>query len=720
MKRRWLFLFAFLLVPFSRMQASEVFSFVEGQDSKYIGKFVSIFTDPTGKLGLKDVSGQRTLFKSCKEDVPNLGLSQANRWIRFSVKNLSDQERLVVNLSHPNIDEVTFYRRYEDGSVDSSRVQLGKRSEAVVYPHQFYLFEIDIKKNQQVECYFKLFSNTQLSVPISIYSTEGILQPLLTTDIFSAIYIGLMLAMILYNIFLYFSTREPHYHIYVNYVFWVAIAQMAVLGLLNRFLIVENTWVASRLLTFSGAMSGIAAIFFVKSFLQTAKDSPRFNILLNIFLMGYAVAIALLIGGFIAPAHKMVNVVAGGGSTIVLVLAFELSRKKFRQTRYFLFAWCVFLIGVLVYVLKDYNVLPYNFFTLRAVQIGAVFEAILLSFALGDKINIYRKEKDESQARELAISLEHARLIREQNVVLEQKVEERTRALTETNESLQVTLTHLKEAQSQLVQAEKMASLGQLTAGVAHEINNPINFVTSNVGPLKRDVNMLWETLEEVERIALTEDLSLSAKRSKILAYKEEMDIDYLKTEIDFLLKGMHDGAYRTAEIVKSLRIFSRVDEDVFKYADINEGLESTMVIIGSLIRDGIDVKTRLGELPPVECHSGKLNQVFLNILTNAVYAINKRYPEKKGGELSIETGVNDEDETVFIKISDNGIGIPAEIQDKIFEPFFTTKGVGEGTGLGMSIAYNTIARHHGKIEIDSEVGSGTTFKLVLPVNQPK
>lgn len=143
------------------------------------------------------------------------------------------------------------------------------------------------------------------------------------------------------------------------------------------------------------------------------------------------------------------------------------------------------------------------------------------------------------------------------------------------------------------------------------------------------------------------------------------------------------------------------------------------MVIIGSLIRDGIDVKTRLGELPPVECHSGKLNQVFLNILTNAVYAINKRYPEKKGGELSIETGVN-EDETVFIKISDNGIGIPAEIQDKIFEPFFTTKGVGEGTGLGMSIAYNTIARHHGKIEIDSEVGSGTTFKLVLPVNQPK
>ncbi|HLS95096.1 MAG TPA: ATP-binding protein, partial [Sphingobacterium sp.] len=279
---------------------------------------------------------------------------------------------------------------------------------------------------------------------------------------------------------------------------------------------------------------------------------------------------------------------------------------------------------------------------------------------------------------------------------------------------------HLKEAQSQLVQAEKMASLGQLTAGVAHEINNPINFVTSNVGPLKRDVNMLWETLEEVERIALTEDLSLSAKRSKILAYKEEMDIDYLKTEIDFLLKGMHDGAYRTAEIVKSLRIFSRVDEDVFKYADINEGLESTMVIIGSLIRDGIDVKTRLGELPPVECHSGKLNQVFLNILTNAVYAINKRYPEKKGGELSIETGVNDEDETVFIKISDNGIGIPAEIRDKIFEPFFTTKGVGEGTGLGMSIAYNTIARHHGKIEIDSEVGSGTTFKLVLPVNQPK
>ncbi len=180
----------------------------------------------------------------------------------------------------------------------------------------------------------------------------------------------------------------------------------------------------------------------------------------------------------------------------------------------------------------------------------------------------------------------------------------------------------------------------------------------------------------------------------------------------------MHDGAHRTAEIVKSLRIFSRVDEDTLKFADLNEGLESTMVILNSLLNNTIEVDKKYGDMPKVECHAGKLNQVFLNIVTNAIYAVNKKFKHDIGGKIWIETGVYDDTTSAFIKIADNGIGIPKEIQERIFEPFFTTKDVGEGTGLGMSIAYNTIAKHHGRIVVESEVGQGTSFTLVIPIQQ--
>lgn len=716
-KYKDLLLTLLFILSFFFTYAFEGISFEKDEANSYIGKVVSVLKDPTKKLTFEEVSSQPKLFKYTGEEVINLGIEDVNNWLRFDLKNLSDEEKLVVNLSHTNIDEVVFYT-LRNGIVDSTSITYSSEVKRRTYPHQYFLFELPLKKGEEVTCFFKLRSNTQLMAPISIHTTKGVLNTLLQTDIFSAMYIGLMLAMILYNIFLYFSTKEPHYYVYVNYIFWVTVAQCIIFGIFEPFVSVHNVWFSSRILTFSGAMSGIAAILFVKSFLHTAKDSPKLNKLLNVFLVSYLIVIGLLIAGMLIPAYKMVNMVAGGGSIIVLIVAFKLSSQKYQQTKYFLIAWCIFLVSVLVYVFKDYNILRYNFFTIRSVQIGSVIEAILLSFALGDKINIYRKEKEESQSRELTTSLENERLIREQNVVLEQKVEERTSELIETNESLQATLTHLRETQSQLVEAEKMASLGQLTAGVAHEINNPINFVTSNVAPLKRDINMIWDTLEEVEHLAFNEELSLNEKKSRIQTYKEEIDIEYLKTEVDFLLKGMSDGANRTAEIVKSLRIFSRVDEDTLKFADINEGLESTMVILNSLIQQGIEVNKNYGDLPLIECYAGKLNQVFLNVLTNAIYAINKKFVNKPGGVLKLNTGIEEDQSFIFISIEDNGIGIPANIREKIFEPFFTTKDVGEGTGLGMSIAYNTIAKHNGKIVVDSVIGEGTIFKLIIPIRQ--
>ncbi len=715
MYNKILSIFLLIIGPVSLVLPQRVLQFTEEQKNQYIGQYITIFQDSTRQLTFADVQASPALFKPTNELVPNLGISGATNWVKFSLKNNTNSDKLVVNLSHTAIDEVTFYRLCDDGEVDSLHIKSRDLLKTRTYRHQFFLFDVPLEKGEEATCYLKLYSNKQLLLPVSIHTPKNLIEVLSTIDLLSAAYVGVMLSMILYNLFLFFSTREAHYYVYVNYIFWVTIAQLAIMGFLSRFLPIENEWLSDNLITFSGAMSGVGAIFFVKSFLQTAHASPKFNRLLNLFLAGYFLSIGVLVIGYPLIAYNIVNVVAGAGSMIVLILAFQLSRQKYEETKFFLFAWCVFLISVIVYVLKDYGVLPYNFFTLRSVQIGSAIEAVLLSFALAAKINTYRQEKEESQLRTIEIAKENEKLIREQNIVLEQRVEERTHALKESNESLQKTLTHLKETQGQLVEAEKMASLGQLTAGVAHEINNPINFVTSNVAPLKRDIGMIWDAMAAVERIALS-DLPVTEKERSIHLYKEELDFEYLKMEIDFLLKGMHEGASRTAEIVKSLRIFSRVDEGSLKFADINEGLESTLVILNSVVKEGVKVVKYYGELPLVECYPGKLNQVFLNIITNALYSINKKFEGKPGGILEIKTEIDDTN--VYISITDNGVGMPVEVREKIFEPFFTTKEVGEGTGLGMSIAYNTIKKHQGEIKIESSIGEGVKFLLIIPLKQ--
>jgi hypothetical protein len=280
--------------------------------------------------------------------------------------------------------------------------------------------------------------------------------------------------------------------------------------------------------------------------------------------------------------------------------------------------------------------------------------------------------------------------------------------LEETNEELNVTLTYLKETQSQLVDAEKMASLGQLTAGIAHEINNPINFVSANLRPLKMDIADLLDLINKYEEMTLD---GYEQKIKEINAFKKQIDLDYVKHEISTLLSGIEDGAKRTTEIVSGLKNFSRLDESDLKLANINEGIESTLILLKSAIPKEVEVITQLGEIPVIECLPGKLNQVFMNLLSNAIYAMQKNTLIDKH-KLIISTYFTGE--KVCVSISDTGVGMSPEVKAKIFEPFFTTKDVGEGTGLGMSIVFKIVESHKAKMEIDTEVGNGTTVTLVL------
>jgi len=316
---------------------------------------------------------------------------------------------------------------------------------------------------------------------------------------------------------------------------------------------------------------------------------------------------------------------------------------------------------------------------------------------------------------QIVISIENARLyknLEEYNRNLEEKVSKRTIEISLKNEQLNVqkeelrtTLENLKHSQVQLVQSEKMASLGQLVAGIAHEINNPITFISAGVDSLKTNLDEIGQVLAIYQKITPE---NVSEKLKDIEKVKGKVEYRETVKEINRLIESIKNGSRRTTEIVKGLRTFSRLDEDIIKTADIHEGLDSTLILLHNKYNNRIEIVRNYENIPPVECYPGPLNQVFMNILSNAIDAIDDK------GTITISTSKTDR--SVEISILDTGRGIPENLKEKIFEPFYTTKEVGKGTGLGLSISHGIIQKHRGSINFKSEVGKGSEFIISLPL----
>lgn len=283
-------------------------------------------------------------------------------------------------------------------------------------------------------------------------------------------------------------------------------------------------------------------------------------------------------------------------------------------------------------------------------------------------------------------------------------------ALQRKGEEQQLLINQLRETQAQLLQSEKMASIGQLAAGVAHEINNPIGFVNSNMNSLRGYVDTLCELIEGFDRIveALSDhpDLQAAANQLKLVA-----DFDFLREDVTQLVKESTEGLKRVKDIVQSLKDFAHIGETDWQYADLHVGIDSTLTIAANEFKYKAVVQKYYGALPLVKCLASQLNQVFMNLIVNASQAINE------SGVITIRTGASEG--WVWIEIGDNGCGIPLDTLKRIFEPFFTTKPIGKGTGLGLSMSYNIVNKHGGRIEVASEVGHGTRFTVHLPVNPP-
>jgi len=678
-----------------------------------IGSQIQILNDKTNSLRFEDVLKSEHFIQS-KENVPNLGITQSTHWIKFSIKNELVNRRLLLQLQYPIIDEVEFYAPSKNNTyskIITGELQPFSNREI---NNQNYLFYLDIPSGESNTYYMKLRSGEQLQLPLLVGAQKPIYEDLIQKDLVFGLYIGIILVMAIYNLFVYFTVRDRSYLYYVSYIVFVGLTQAVLQGYGFKYLWPNSTWLVIQSTFLVPVLNGWTAIAFVKHFLNTRVNYKLGHKILNIIFFFYGVCLVLSLFNQFYYAQNLVQLTAMVGSLLTIYIAYRVGKQGYRPANYFLVAWTIFLLSVVVFVLKNFNILPYNDTTFYSLQVGSALEVTLLSFALADKINIYRKEKEESQLEALRVSQENEKIIREQNVMLEVKVEERTRELNQSNLDLNLALTDLKNAQTQLVDAEKMASLGQLTAGIAHEINNPINFVSSNIKPLRRDIEDIQTLVAKYEE--LVEKNQLNEQFSEISSLKKELDYDYLKHEIDVLLKGMADGAGRTVEIVKGLKSFSRLDESDLKYANVNEGIESTLIILSSTFRGKINIVKELGVIPEIECFAGKLNQVFMNIINNAAQAVLSAHSNDDEGKVIIRTQQNEGN--VSIHIIDNGTGMTEDVRSKIFDPFFTTKKAGEGTGLGLSIVYSIIELHKGTIEVESTLGVGTEFIITLPLNQ--
>ncbi|MGE5470865.1 MAG: cache domain-containing protein [Bacteroidota bacterium] len=350
------------------------------------------------------------------------------------------------------------------------------------------------------------------------------------------------------------------------------------------------------------------------------------------------------------------------------------------------------------------------------VQDAAFYRAFWATIRAGEtwRGDIVNRRKDGAlyTANEMVTPLFNAEGELSHYVAILEDISERKRhekELQQNFEHVQALNQRLESAQNQLLQSEKMASIGQLAAGVAHEINNPIGFVNSNLGTLKLYVD---ELLGIIQAYGKADALLVGQPEitQAIETLKERADLGFLNEDIQVLLRESREGIGRVSKIVQDLKDFSRIDSMDWAAADLEQGLDSTLNIVCNEIKYKADIVKEYAGIPRAECLGSQMNQVFMNLLVNAAQAIETR------GTITLRTGCRDDH--VWVEIADTGKGMPPEIRKRIFEPFFTTKPVGKGTGLGLSLAYSIVQKHHGKLEVESELGRGSTFRIEIPLRQ--
>ncbi|MGZ3859965.1 MAG: sensor histidine kinase [Flavisolibacter sp.] len=674
----------------------------------HLAPHAAYYEDPKGLLRFEEIQKEEAAgrFRELDKPVINFGISASAYWLKLDLENATD-ERIFLEIGNTALNDIQLYEPSGRNGVIDHHAGSWQPFRDRELQHVDYIFPLSLPRGARQVLYLRVQHARGTQFPLLAGTLKAFYKTAGTRNVMEGIYYGFMLLMILYNLFIFFSLRDRSYIYYVIYIFMMGLLNASINGYAFRYFW-PSLPVFNQYEDIIAALVGISGILFATAFLNTRVNAPYFHRLFRMLLVCY-----LLIIGIVVTGRFMLGTILVELTSLILVLSFfaaawQTLTRGYKPARFFLIAWTLLLLSVIVFILKDFDILPYNSFTVSSMQIGSAIEAVLLSLALANKINVYKKEKHQAQLETLRSLEENRKLITEQNVLLEKKVAERTGEWQSANRELIRAMDNLKATQAQLLQKEKMASLGELTAGIAHEIQNPLNFV-NNFSEI--NVELSREILEEISRL----EIEASDKNNL-----EELIHSLVENEAKINRHGK-----RADSIVKGMLQHSRSQTGTKEFFDINtladeylrlsyHGLKARDKNFQSLYETDLDQS--IGKLHIVPQDMGR---VLLNLFNNAFYSVNeKKKILNSSFQPRVQLQTKRMEDRVEIRIRDNGSGIPTRVIDKIFQPFFTTKPTGEGTGLGLSLSYDIITKvHHGEMKVNTHEGEFAEFIIVLPLN---
>jgi signal transduction histidine kinase len=660
----------------------------------------AILKDSTAKLSFKDVSSKllENNFVVNSLKMANYGSTRLPVWCRFTIQNFTE-DGLVLTIDNSQIESLDLFTIVNNAVIHKSISAYRPFQVREVYLNKCF-FLLDIPKDSTERFYLRLQTQNGLQFPLRLSTRLALAESEQSRMLLYGVYIGIMLIMILYNLFIFLAIRDLSYLYYILYVSFMTLTNVTDKGIAFEYLWPSHP-VFNHYVTIIGCITGIFAILFAMSFLHVSRYSKSLTNVLNGLIFCYLISI-----GIVLSQERYIGLIVSESLTLVTTLTLLTAgiivfRKGYKPAFFYLLAWSCLVICVIIFLLEDLNLLPYNNFSINGLTIGSAIETLLLSLALANRINVYKKQKEKAKSQLLISMEDNRKLITEQNIILEKKVGDRTWELKEANAELNNTLENLKATQAQLIQSEKMASLGELTAGIAHEIRNPLNFI-NNFSEVSA------ELLEEMENNVDNNNDAEVKKLATEVKQNLEKIIHHGK-RADAIVKGMllhsHPGSGQkeptgindlATEYLRLAYHGFRAKEKSFKAA-LNYELDPGIGIINIIPQD--------------------IGRVLLNLYNNAFYAVNEKSKEQ-GEEYQPAVLVKTQKVKVFVEVSvcDNGKGVPAKVAGKIFQPFFTTKPTGEGTGLGLSLCYDIIKAHGGSINLETTAGEGSAFIIRLPV----
>ena len=677
------------LLCLHRLSAQETLVYPSPTSLIEIGPFCQTFVDKEGKLGFEQIKhlpeGQ---FHQTKNGSLSFGSTTASIWIKFLVKNQT-AEPLYLNFT-------SFSMAFVDLFVENENGELGVRESGMERAGLNRDLErgniaLNIGSSPKV-----VFINIKSRWPISAQATLSALKPLADShyslDTFNGICMGILIAMALYNMFLFCSVRDRLYLYYFAYI-CMALWLVSSMNMTYKHFINWGKGFAIReLLVISG-------IVFSMRFLNTRKLAPRGHKALIGFIVILFASMIMNMLEWQPYANLFFQLTTPVCLIMLPALGIMVYRQGHKSALYYSIAWITLVLCGLVTLLSNLGIGFSEQVGTRSVMIGTCVETILLAFALAYRLKEYRDASESAQQLAIQRLEENERLTKEQNKVLEEKVHERTTTLQESLETL-------KAAQTQLIQSEKLASLGELTAGIAHEIQNPLNFV-NNFSELS--VDLAEELKTEIGKLAIPDgDKEYVAEILTDLASNQQK-INHHGKRASGIVTGMLQHARTSTGTKEPTDLNALADEYLrLSYHGLrakDSSFNATMVT---------DFDPALGKIDAIPQDMGR---VLLNLMNNAFYATQQRQALGVSGyEPTVSISTKRTASGVEIRIKDNGTGIPEHVKTRIFQPFFTTKPTGQGTGLGLSISYDIVVKGHGgSMVVESTDGEGTEFIIQLP-----